>query len=43
MTERCPGGCECRVGTDDADRLDCGCDGGCCEWDITKYPEVDEI
>lgn len=24
----CPGGCGCRLGTDDADRLECGCDGG---------------
>ena len=27
----CPGGCGCRLGTDDADRLECGCDAGCCE------------
>lgn len=27
----CPGGCGCRLGTDDADRFECGCDGGCCE------------
>jgi hypothetical protein len=27
----CPGGCGCRLGTDDADRRECGCDGGCCE------------
>ena len=26
----CPGGCGCRLGTDDADRFECGCDGGCC-------------
>lgn len=26
----CPGGCGCRLGTDDADRSECGCDGGCC-------------
>jgi hypothetical protein len=26
----CPGGCGCRLGTDDADRRECGCDGGCC-------------
>lgn len=26
----CPGGCGCRLGTDDADRLECGCDAGCC-------------
>lgn len=27
----CPGGCGCRLGTDDADRRECGCDEGCCE------------
>jgi len=27
----CPGGCGCRLGTDDADRFECGCDGGCCD------------
>lgn len=27
----CPGGCGCVLGTDDADRFECGCDGGCCE------------
>lgn len=27
----CPGGCGCRLCTDDADRFECGCDGGCCE------------
>jgi hypothetical protein len=25
----CPGGCGCMLGTDDADRAECGCDGGC--------------
>lgn len=31
----CPGGCGCRLGTDDADRFECGCDGGCCdEWPV---------
>jgi hypothetical protein len=29
--EMCPGGCGCRLGTDDADRRECGCDEGCCE------------
>jgi hypothetical protein len=28
--EMCPGGCGCRLGTDDADRFECGCDEGCC-------------
>jgi hypothetical protein len=28
----CPTGCGCRIGTEDADRADCGCDGPCC-WD----------
>lgn len=28
--ELCPGGCGCQLGTEDADRHDCGCDGGCC-------------
>lgn len=27
----CPGGCGCRLGTDDADAGECGCDGGCCD------------
>ena len=27
----CPGGCGCcRLGTDDADARECGCDEGCC-------------
>jgi hypothetical protein len=26
---RCPAGCRCRVGTDDADALECGCVGPC--------------
>jgi len=29
--ELCPGGCGCQLGTDDADRRECGCDGGCCD------------
>jgi hypothetical protein len=31
VTELCPSGCGCRIGTDDADRSECGCDAGCCE------------
>lgn len=27
---KCPDGCGCRIGTEDADRLDCGCGGPCC-------------
>lgn len=27
----CPAGCGCRLGTDDADARECGCDGGCCD------------
>jgi hypothetical protein len=27
----CPGDCGCRLGTDDADRFECGCDEGCRE------------
>lgn len=27
----CPGGCGCCLGTDDADRFECGCDEGCCD------------
>jgi hypothetical protein len=27
----CPEGCGCRVGTEDADRFECGCDGPCTE------------
>lgn len=27
----CPGGCGCQLGTGDADRRECGCDGGCCD------------
>lgn len=34
---RCPSGCRCRVGTDDADALECGCDGPCTSgWDAPK-------
>ncbi len=29
----CPGGCGCRLGTEDADMRECGCDEGCCEDD----------
>ena len=29
-TGLCPDGCGCRLGTEDADRLDCACDGPCC-------------
>lgn len=25
----CPGGCGCRLGSDDPDARECGCDGGC--------------
>jgi len=27
----CPGDCGCRLGTDDADRFECGCEEGCCD------------
>lgn len=26
----CPGDCGCRLGTEDADRFECGCSEGCC-------------
>lgn len=29
VSGRCPVGCGCRLGTDDADRRECGCDGPC--------------
>jgi hypothetical protein len=29
----CPGGCGCRLGTEDADAQECGCDEGCCDDD----------
>jgi hypothetical protein len=32
----CPGGCGCRLGTDDADRRECGCDEGCCEEEASR-------
>lgn len=32
--EDCPTGCGCTVGTEDADRYDCACDGPCC-WSPT--------
>jgi hypothetical protein len=32
----CPGGCGCRLGTDDADRFECGCDEGCCEEETSR-------
>ena len=28
--DECPGHCGCILGTDDADRFECGCDQGCC-------------
>ena len=30
-SELCPGNCGCRLGTNDADRFECGCDEGCCD------------
>jgi hypothetical protein len=27
----CPGGCGCRLGTEDADARECGCEDGCCD------------
>ena len=30
VQELCPGECGCRLGTDDADRFECGCGAGCC-------------
>jgi hypothetical protein len=32
----CRGGCGCRLGTDDADRRECGCDEGCCEEEASQ-------
>lgn len=29
VSGRCPEGCGCRLGTHDADRRECGCDGPC--------------
>lgn len=31
--EMCPDGCGCRLGTEDADARECGCDGPCCGGD----------
>ncbi len=41
---RCPAGCRCRVGADDADALECGCDGPCTTgWDAPRAaPELAE-
>lgn len=37
---RCPAGCRCRVGTSDADALECGCDGPCTTgWDAPELAE----
>ena len=38
---RCPDGCGCRIGTDDADRSDCGCGGPCTmECRENGYPDA---
>jgi len=38
---RCPDGCGCRIGTDDADSRDCGCDGPCtAECRENGYPDA---
>lgn len=38
---RCPDGCECRLGTDDADARECGCDGPCtAECRENGYPDA---
>ena len=36
---RCEEGCGCRYGTDDADRMECGCDGPCTEGDGDWYAD----
>lgn len=39
--EYCPYGCGCQLGTDDADRRDCACDGPCCyECRENGYPDL---
>lgn len=35
----CPNGCGCRLGTEDADRKECACDGLCC-YDEVEVSEV---
>lgn len=36
---RCPAGCRCRIGTEDADALECGCDGPCTTgWEFPPAP-----
>lgn len=43
-SELCPGNCGCRLGTDDADRFECGCDGGCCgDSDTQPDPYIDAM
>ena len=38
---RCPDGCGCRLGTDDADHAECGCDGPCTsECRESGYPDA---
>lgn len=37
----CPGGCCCRLGTEDADARECGCDGGCCGEDDAEAAPFD--
>ena len=41
MTQRplCPGGCGCELGTNDADRFECGCDDECTGWDVRVMAE----
>ena len=38
---RCPEGCGCRLGTEDADARECACDGPCCmECRENGYPDA---
>lgn len=38
---KCPAGCNCRVGTEDADVNECGCDGPCTTgWEPQPAPEL---
>jgi hypothetical protein len=40
---RCPEGCGCRLGTDDADRRECGCDGPCTGTAAPDTAQPDDI
>jgi hypothetical protein len=42
VSGRCPGGCGCRLGTDDAERRECGCVGPCATGRDARAEGIDQ-